>query len=164
MSGSGSGWCWCWARNAGGGSTSPLINGEDLAPHPDEELEIENDDDLRDDAAGLFGIDLGDGDGNQPIDLDGDDSDGGVEVPTDTHGTSSTSGKKVSDVWDYFHEIKENKIRVRAICKHCGARYSARSVAGTGHLRRHMFSCMKKCKHASMVQSKLAMNPDGLKN
>ena len=111
----------------------PLVDGEDLAPHPDEELEIENDDDLRDDAASLFGIDLGDGDGNQPIDLDGDDGDGGVEVSTDTHGTSSTSGKKVSDVWDYFHEIKENKIRVRAICKHCGARYSARSAAGTGH-------------------------------
>ena len=77
----------------------PLVDGEDLAPHPDEELEIENDDDLRDDAAGLFGIDL-----------DGDDGDGGVEVSTDTHGTSSTSSKKVSDVWDYFHEIKENKI------------------------------------------------------
>jgi hypothetical protein len=29
-------------------------------PHPDEELEIE-DDDVRDDTTGLFGIDLGDG-------------------------------------------------------------------------------------------------------
>jgi hypothetical protein len=32
---------------------------------------------------------------------------------------------------------------VRAIFKHCGVRYNARSAAGTGHLRRHMFSCMK---------------------
>ena len=27
-----------------------------------------------------------------------------------------------------------------------------------------MYSCMRKCNHASMVQSKLALNPDGLKN
>ena len=86
----------------------PLGDGEDQAPHLDDKLEVEDDDDLRDDAAGLFGIDLGDG--NQPIDLDGDDGDGGVEVSTDTRGTSTTSGKKVSAVWDYFHEIKENKI------------------------------------------------------
>ena len=140
----------------------PLSDGEDQAPHPDDELEVEDDDDLRDDAAGLFGIDLGDG--NQPIDLDGDDGDGGVEVSTNTHGTSTTSGKKVSAVRDYFHEIKENKIRVAAICKHCRARYTARSSAGTGHLRWHMYSCMRKRNHASMVQSKLALNPDGLKN
>ena len=108
MLGSGSGWCWCWARNAGADQHPPLVDGEDQAPHLDDELEVEDDDDLRDDAASLFDIDLSDG--NQPIDLDGDDGDGGVEVSTNTHGTSSTSGKKVSDVWDYFHEIKENKI------------------------------------------------------
>jgi hypothetical protein len=67
----------------------PLDDGEDLAPHPDEELEIEDDDDVRDDAAGLFGIDLGDGNQPQPIDLDGDDD--GVEPSTDTYCTSTTS-------------------------------------------------------------------------
>ena len=36
----------------------PLGDGEDQAPHPDDELEVEDDDDLRDDAVGLFGIDL----------------------------------------------------------------------------------------------------------
>jgi hypothetical protein len=125
-------------------------------------LEVKDDDDLRDDAAGLFGIDIGDG--TQPIDVDGDDDDDGVDASTDTHGTSTTSGKCVSDVWEYFHEIKENKIRVVAICKHCRSRYTARSAAGTGHLRRHMKSYMKKRNDASMVQSRLAMNPDGLKN
>jgi hypothetical protein len=82
-----------------------------LAPHSDDELEAEDDDDLRGDAAGLFGIDLGDGTvDSQPIEIDGDDDDGGVDASTDTHGTSTTSSKKVSAVWEYFHEIKENKI------------------------------------------------------
>ena len=161
LSGSSAGGCGSGLATRGE-DQHPLGDGEDQAPHPDDELEVEDDDDLCDDAAGLFGIDLGDG--NQPIDLDGDDGDGGVEVSNDTHGTSTTSGKKVSAVWDYFHEIKENKIRVAAICKHCRARYTARSSAGTGHWRRHMYCCMRKRNHASMVQSKLALNPDGLKN
>ena len=38
----------------------PLNDGEDQASHLDDELEVEDDDDLHDDAAGLFGIDLGD--------------------------------------------------------------------------------------------------------
>jgi hypothetical protein len=40
----------------------PLVDGDDLAPQTDDELEAEaeDDDDMRDDAAGLFGIDLGD--------------------------------------------------------------------------------------------------------
>jgi hypothetical protein len=59
----------------------PLGDGEDLALHPDEELKIEDDDDLRDDAVGSFRIDLGDG--TQPIDLNGDDD--GVEPSTNTH-------------------------------------------------------------------------------
>jgi hypothetical protein len=129
----------------------PLVDGEDLAPHPDEvedlEMEREDDDDLREDAIGFFGIDVGDdpvGNGNQqPIDLDGDDA--GVSASTDTRGTSATaSGKRVSAVWEWFDEIKDGKLRTSAICKHCGTRYSARSTGGTGHLIRHMKSCMKK--------------------
>jgi hypothetical protein len=105
-----------------------------------------------DDAAGLFGIDFGDGTvGTQPIDLDGDDDDGGVQASTDTRGTSTTSGKKKSIVWTYFAEIKENDIRIAAICNHCRSRYTTRSSAGTGHLKCHMKSCMKKQNHASMV-------------
>jgi hypothetical protein len=119
----------------GGRSVSLLGDGEDLAPHLDEELEVKDDDDLRDDAADLFDIDLGDG--TQPIELDGDDGDGGVAASTDsdTHGTSTMSGKRVSAVWSYFTEIKENGIRIVAICKHCGNKYTARSAVGTGHLK-----------------------------
>jgi len=106
----GRGRAWLSGSSAGGSGLAtrgenqhPLGDEEDQAPYADDLLEVEDDDDIRDDVAGLFGVDLGDG--NQPIDVDGDDDDGGVEVSTDTHGTSS--GKKVSAVWDYFHEIKE---------------------------------------------------------
>jgi hypothetical protein len=52
-------------------------------PEPVEELEIEDDDDAREGAAAMFGIDLGDG----PIDVDvGDD---GVDGSEDTNGASS---------------------------------------------------------------------------
>ena len=132
----------------------------DLDRCSDDDLEVENDDDL--------GEDVGDdqptpgtaGSQPQPIEID---DEGEVDGSTDTHGTSTIGGKR-SDVWDYFDEIKENKIRVAAICKHCRSRYSGRSAGGTGHLRRHMKSCSEKRIHATMVQSKLALNANGLRN
>ena len=146
-------------QGAGADQRRPLIDGEDLAPNSDNEREMENenDDDLCEDAAVLFGVDLGDGsdgiNGNQPIKLDGEDDDDAG--PTNTGGTSTTSGsgKKTSVVWTYFHEVKDatNKIRIAAICKHCRSKYTARSGNGTGHLRRHMRSCMKKQNHAKMT-------------
>jgi hypothetical protein len=126
---------------------------------------VENDDNIREDAAGLFGIDLGDGDGTHPIDLDAGDDDGGVAASTDTHGTSSTGGGKlISAVWEDFTKIKENNIRVAAICKMCGKRYTSRSAAGTGHLKRHQKSCKAKHDNDKRVQSRLALNADGLHN
>jgi hypothetical protein len=93
---------------------------EEVAPTPvadeyplcsDDEVEMEDDDDVRDDAAGLFGDDLGDA--SVPNDaIEG----GGVAASTDTHGTSS-HGKRTSSCWDDFEEIKENDIRVVAILK-----------------------------------------------
>jgi hypothetical protein len=57
----------------------------------------------------LFGVDLGDGsggiNGNQPIELDGDDDDDAG--PANIGGTSTTSSKKTSVVWTYFHEVKD---------------------------------------------------------
>jgi hypothetical protein len=151
----------------------PLVDGDDLAPHTDDELEteVEDNNDMRDDVAGLFSIDLGDANvGSQPetIEIDGD-NEGGVAASTgtNTHGTSTTSGastSKKSDVWGYFHEIKEGNTHVAAICKHCRSRYTAHSAIGTGHLQRHMKSCMSKHNVASMVQSRLALNHDSLKN
>jgi hypothetical protein len=108
-------------------------DGEDRVD--DDDLEIKDDDDLRDDVAGLFGVNLGDDNVSTDVDV-GDGDSGGVAASTDTHGTSSV-GKCTSAVWEDFTKIKENKIRVAAICKLCGKRYSARSAAGTGHLIRH---------------------------
>jgi hypothetical protein len=86
-----------------------------------------------------------------------------VAASTNTHGTSYV-GKRTFAVWEDFTEIKENKIRVAAICKLCGKRYSARSTAGTGHLIRHQKSCRRKHDNNRRVQSRLALNPDGLHN
>ena len=72
--------------------------------------------------------------------VDGDTGGGAVTATgacsTDTHGTSS-SGKRKSSVWADFKEVKENDVRIAAICKMCSKRLSARSSAGTGHLIRH---------------------------
>jgi hypothetical protein len=46
----------------------------------------------------------------------------------------------------------------------CKSRLSARSAAGTSHLIRHQKSCRKKTDHVARVQSRLALNPDGLHN
>jgi hypothetical protein len=79
--------------------------------------------------------------------------------------TSSNTGKHRSAVWDDFTEVTENrngkKVRIVGICKFCKARLSANSNAGTGHLLRHQKSCKKKSDHAVMVQTRLALNPDG---
>lgn len=135
--------------------------------------EGENDDDIREDAAALFGIDLGDGSAPSPINLDGD---GGAEpTPTgttlDSNGSSPSiatgngTGKRKSSVWTDFDEIFETengvKVCTKARCKMCKHTLSARSSAGTGHLKRHQKSCRQKANHAAMVQSRLALNPDG---
>jgi hypothetical protein len=79
--------------------------------------------------------------------------------------TSSSTGKRRSAVWDDFTEVTENrngkKVRIAGICKFCKARLSANSNADTGHLLRHQKSCKKKSDHAVMVQTRLALNPDG---
>ena len=141
--------------------------------HLADELEMEDDDDVREDAAALFGIDVGDGNvPNNVIDVDADagagDGGGGAAMAagcgsTDTHGTSS-SGKRKSSVWADFKEVKENDVRVAAICNICSKRLSARSCSGTGHLIRHQASCRKKVDHAHRVQSRLALNRDSFRN
>jgi hypothetical protein len=65
---------------------------------------------------------------------------------------------------DDFEEIKKNDIKIVAICKMCGKRYSARSIAGTGYLLRHHRSCRKKYDHDHRIQSRLALNLGGLHN
>jgi hypothetical protein len=124
----------------------------------EDELGVEDDDDLREDAAALFGIDTGDD--PLPIDVDAIDGKGGGGTvtatrtgSTSTHGTSTTgAGKHKSGVWVDFDEIKDaNDVQIAAICKMCKTRLSARSAAGTGHLIRHQNSCLKKKDRANRV-------------
>ena len=151
---------------------SPPLHGSDS--QAEEDLEIEDDDDVREDAAALFGIDVGDdgvpNNNVNVIDVDANTGDGGGAAAEpagcysiDTQGTT-TSGKRKSSVWADFKEVKENDVRVAAVCNMCGKRLSARSSAGTGHLIRHQSSCRKKYDHAQRVQSRLALNRDGFHN
>jgi hypothetical protein len=136
----------------------------------EDELDVENGDDVREDAAALFDIDLDDG--GLPIDADDVDGDGGGGTATvtgtgtgstSTHGTSHASKRK-SGVWVDFDVVKEGDVRIAAICKMCKTRLSARSTASTGLLIRHQNSCRKKKDHANRDKSRIALNPDGLHN
>jgi hypothetical protein len=79
--------------------------------------------------------------------------------------TSSSISKCRYVVWDDFTEVTENrndkKVHIASICKFCKALLSANSKAGTGHLLRHHKSCKKKSNHAAMVETRLALKPDG---
>ena len=140
---------------------SPLHGSDSQAK---EDLEIEDDDDVCEDVAALFGIDVDDdgvpNNNVNVIDVDADtgDSEGAAVEPAgcysmDTQGTT-TFGKHKSSVCADFKEVKENDVRVAVVCNMCGKRLSARSSAGTGHLIRHQSSCRKKHDHAQRVQSR----------
>jgi hypothetical protein len=76
----------------------PLTGNDDLIAAG---LLPEDDDDIREDATALLGINVGDG--SVPIDVDAGDNGGGAVTvtgtgSTSTHGTSSV-GKRKSSVW-----------------------------------------------------------------
>jgi hypothetical protein len=130
--------------------------------------EGKNDDDTRDDAATLFGIDLGDG-YIAPIELDSDGGEGATTTGNSNSNGSAPSiagngnvGKRKSPVWDNFDEIFETvngvKICTKATCKMCKTTLSARSSASTSHLKRHQKSCRQKTHQRARVQSRLAYN------
>jgi len=107
--------------------------------------EGENDDDTRADAAALFGIDLGDGSA-APIDVDADGGEGATATVNSNGSAPSVAGtgntsKRKSPMWADFEEIYEvisgSRICTKAVCKMCKSTLSARSAAGTGHLKRH---------------------------
>ena len=117
-------------------------------------LAPKDDDDTHEDAVALLGNHVSSGSA-APIDLDGG---GGGEGATTTRtpvysngltpsvaGTSTSSGpsvaKRKSAVWANFDEIYETvngrKICTKATCKIYKYTLSARSYAGTSHLKRH---------------------------
>jgi hypothetical protein len=125
-----------------------------------EEMEIENNDEIREGTSALFGVDLVDA--SLPIDVDAS-GDGQKDDSEDTNGTSS--GKRTSACWEDFVPIfDENKVRTHAICKCCGKKFATRASIGTRSLNRHMAVCRKKLVNDHKVQSGLAMNADGLHN
>ena len=150
----------------------PITGNEDLIAAG---LFPERDNDVRDAAATLFGVDVSSG--PAPIDLDGGDAGAaatatGTAVASNTNSTDdngtptfSSVGKCKSAVWADFEliyeEVNGNKIQTTTICRMCKAVLSARSTAGTGHLIRHQKSCRKKVDHAARIQSRLAFNSDG---
>ena len=139
-------------------------------------LAPEDDDDIREDAAVLFGIDVGSGSAALTlIDLDNNGGEGATTTgnPLGSNSNSSTPsvvgnsnvGKRKLPVWANFDEIYETmngrKICTKATCKMCKTTLSARSSVGTGHLKRHQKSCRQKTDQHARVQSRLAYNPDG---
>ncbi|XP_066344426.1 zinc finger BED domain-containing protein RICESLEEPER 1-like [Miscanthus floridulus] len=132
-------------------------------------LEGENNDDTRADAAVLFDIDLGDGSA-APIDVDADGGEGAM-VTANSNGSAPlvagtcNNSKHKSPVWADFEEIYEvingSSICTKVVCKMCKSTLSARSAAGTSHLKRHQKSCRIKTDQRARVQSRLSYNPDG---
>ena len=140
----------------------PLTGNDDLIAAG---LAPEDDDDTQEDAAALFGLDIGGGEGATAT---------GTLVCSNSStpsvaGTGTSSGpgvgKRKSAVWADFDEIYETvngrKIYTKATYKMCKHTLSARSNAGTGHLKRHQKSCRQKTNQAARVQSRLANNADG---
>jgi hypothetical protein len=105
--------------------------------------EGENNDDIDDDAAALFGVDLGDNDSGEGAIVTAN------PVGSDSNGSTlfvvaagiGKVGKHKSPVWDDFEEIFETvngvEICTKAKCKMCKSTLSSRSSAGTGHMKRH---------------------------
>jgi hypothetical protein len=85
---------------------------------------------------------------------------------TSSTTTGSKRRKKTSMVWEYFEEeeYEEGGVRKsRARCKRpgCNSVMSMGSGGGTGHLKRHIESHMKKEGESAAIQSRLQYNPDG---
>jgi hypothetical protein len=87
-------------------------------------------------------------------------------TPSDaaTVASSAKTGRRRAAVWAFFDEIiekEDGKDKVIAVCKQCKTGLSANSANGTGHLIRHHKTCSAKAERANMVQTRLALNPDG---
>ena len=112
-------------------------------------LAPDDEDNLVEDAAALFGMDAG-----QPINLD--DSDGGdgptrttvASISNSTTPDTSTVGKRKSSVQATFDEVYEDvngkRTCTKARCKFCMGTLSARSTGGISHFLRHKKSCVAK--------------------
>jgi hypothetical protein len=95
---------------------------------------------------------------------------GGSPTPstasTDAGGTTKRQRTLTSDVWHYLDmltkDIRGKPIRYGARCRFCKKELSSKSTSGTGHLLRHVKSCLHKRQVAtSSNQTSLHFAPDG---
>jgi hypothetical protein len=125
----------------------------------------DDDDDLLEDREALFGHRIDD-----PIDVDGEGAEpNGTEPDGDEPGSEEPGAKRkcpsTSPIWDDFQKLIKvvdgREVRYGAHCLHCSKEYSALSTGGTGHLSRHLKTCVKKREKSRMTQTQISFNPDG---
>jgi hypothetical protein len=120
----------------------------------------DEEDDVREDAAVLFGRNAAD-----PLPAEQTDPPSTDDPNPPSSEVRSSNRPSTSKVWDEFEKHYKvengNKIRYAATCLHCKKRYSAYSANGTGHLTRHLVKCPKKLEKCRMTQTHLAFNSDG---
>ncbi|KAG2589032.1 hypothetical protein PVAP13_5NG398186 [Panicum virgatum] len=106
----------------------------------------DDEDDLREDCDALFGPGADD-----PINVDDDGpavpACGGAPPPDGN--SAKRSRPSTSPVWDDFEKLFKTTadgktVRYGARCLHCSKIYSGFSSGGTGHLSRHIASCVKR--------------------
>ena len=124
----------------------------------------DEDDDVREDAAVLFGRSAADplpvDDSDPPVDVA--DVDGGQSEVSPVGSNRPSTSAVQEDFEKHYKTEKGRKIRFAATCLHCHKRYSAYSAHGTGHLTRHLAKCPKKLeKTRGMTQTHIAFNSDG---
>ncbi|KAG2636827.1 hypothetical protein PVAP13_2NG391203 [Panicum virgatum] len=137
-------------------------------------LPADDDDDMTAGAEALFGSSVA------PINVDAPDDAGAgaggdgvgasaTQTPASTPTVSTANNivlkRARSGAWNDFEPIFETlpsgkQVRIAAKCRHCNHVLSARSASGTGHLLRHQAQCVKKAKHAALVQSRIQFNGD----
>jgi hypothetical protein len=119
----------------------------------------DDEDDLREDAATLFGHSS-----EHPIHVGDEQHVGGQEDEGDKHSVKRCR-PSTSAVWLDFEKlfkiVNGKKVRYAAKCIHCSKQYSALSSGGTGHLTRHRDRCPRRREKTCMSQSQISFNPDG---
>ncbi|KAG2577453.1 hypothetical protein PVAP13_6NG101903 [Panicum virgatum] len=89
-----------------------------------------------------------------------------LATPTPNPPPSASSGDTIvlkhfkSGAWNDFLQVFETlpsgkHVRIAAKCRHCNHVLSGCSSAGTSNMLRHHKQCLKKAKHAALVQSHL---------
>jgi len=116
----------------------------------------DDEDDLHEDAAELFGCNI-----QAPIILKPCDD----QVVDGEENNDKRSHPSTSAVWLDFKKLLKiengKKVRYGAKCIHCSKEYSRHSSGGTGHLTRHRDKCPRRREKTRMSQSQISFIPDG---